>query len=170
MNPSRVTAYIGLGSNIGRRAHNMSAALARLRADPLIRISEVSRVYETSPIGPRQRNFLNAVVCIRTAHSPKQLLAALQTIEKKLGRKKRVRWGPRIMDMDLLFYERRVFRSARLTVPHPEFSRRKFVLAPLSDIAPRFRPPGFKQTVRALAAQLTDPSQKVKLYVCDLKQ
>lgn len=155
--------YIGLGGNVGNRRRTLEKTLALLDVVSGLRVETLSPLYETSPIGPRQRPFYNAVLRARTKLAPLELLAALQAVEKAAGRRKAVRWGPRAADLDILTYGRRRIRSRRLTVPHPELSGRRFVLEPWKDIAPGFRPPGHTLTVKRLAARLTDPAQKVKL-------
>jgi 2-amino-4-hydroxy-6-hydroxymethyldihydropteridine diphosphokinase len=122
-------------------------------------------VYETSPVGPRQRWFLNAVAELRTALPPTELLSRLKALERRLGRKRRSRrWGPREIDLDLLFYGRRRLRGRGLVVPHARLRERKFVLRPLADLAPAFRDPVTGLTVRTLLRRLTDPAQTVRLY------
>jgi 2-amino-4-hydroxy-6-hydroxymethyldihydropteridine diphosphokinase len=162
--PALQDVYIGIGSNRGDRMRFLSRACRALASGGRVSGLVRSPVYETSPIGPRQRPFLNAVVRARTALPPAALLAFLKQIEKKLGRRRGVRWGPREIDLDLLLYGRRKVRTARLTVPHRELSRRKFVLKPMCDLSPGLRPPGSCRTVRQLLRALTEPDQKVSLY------
>lgn len=177
--PERV--FVGLGSNVGNRGRFLGQALRRLEQSPGIRVVAVSPFYETSPVGPRQRSFLNAVAEIRSALSPEHLLAHLKSIESELGRRRRRRWGPREIDLDLLFFgahrhggalrhggARR--REGALDLPHPRWKERKFVLWPLADIAPRFRDPISGRTVAQFRAKLTDPSQSIKLYRRALSQ
>lgn len=163
MTPQWISAYLSLGSNLGKRKRNLSRAKQFLRENRKIRIQKSAALYETSPIGQRQRKFLNTALKIETDLSPFQLLSALKKIEEKMGRKKTKRWGPRIVDLDIIFYGQHKIRSRRLTIPHPEFQKRKFVLQPLSEIAPRFKPPGIPKTVSSLLLELTESKQKVKL-------
>ena len=131
---------ISLGSNVGDRVSSLRAAVKALQAFGQIR--SVSPVYETAPVGElNQPAFLNAAVEIETALEPLELLNAVKSIENALGRTPRTRWGPREIDIDLVLWGERTFRSETLTLPHPEFRNRCFVLAPLADIAPDARDP-----------------------------
>lgn len=158
------TVYLSIGSNLGNRKANLNRAIRMLEKNPELKVEKIAPIYETSPIGPKQREFLNSAIKLKTCKSPFQLLSALKKIEREMGRKRGVRWGPRIIDLDILFYDKFCLKSKKLTLPHSEFYRRKFVLAPLSEIAPNFLPPGFRHRIRELNHQLTDPAQKVKLY------
>jgi len=155
--------YIGLGSNAGNRRRNLLRAEEELKKNARVRFEKSSRIYETSPLGPKQRNFYNSVIKIRAALSPIDLMSFFKKIEQKLGRKKTFLWGPRTIDLDIIFYGSRKIRSEALTIPHPEFQGRKFVLRPLCDVAPRLVPAGFEKTVSKLLAELTDPNQRVRL-------
>lgn len=162
MNRERV--FIGLGSNVGNRLAHLQKAVEALNRLPGTRVLGKSPVYETAPVGPRQRDFLNAVAELRSDLTPDLLLDALKKIEKKGGRRKRRRWGPREIDLDLLHFGRRRCRSAALTLPHPRWRERRFVLAPLAALAPRWKDPQSGQTAAALNRKLTDPSQRIRLY------
>lgn len=155
--------FVGLGSNMGQRGRFLVRALRKLEQSTSVRLVRVSPVYETSPVGPRQRSFLNAVAEIQSDLSPEQMLARLKSIESELGRRRRRRWGPREIDLDLLFFGSHRCQGA-LDLPHPRWKERKFVLWPLADIAPRFRDPVSGRTVAHFRAKLTDPSQSIKLY------
>jgi len=159
-----VTLYIGLGSNLGRRRANLARAMRLLNARHY-RLKILSPMYETSPVGPRQRNFVNAVAVFFTTRRPEDVLGDLKEIERAMGRRQARRWGPRIIDLDILFYGRCIFRSSRLIVPHPDLHRRRFVLEPLAEIAPRFVHPMLKTTLRKLRDRLvlTSPDQKVRI-------
>jgi 2-amino-4-hydroxy-6-hydroxymethyldihydropteridine diphosphokinase len=156
--------FIGLGGNVGDRGRFLRRAAAALKAIFHDHGFQTSRVYETSPVGPKQRQFLNAVVKGYTKVPPRRLLAQLKAIEKSLGRRPGKKWGPRSIDLDILFYGARRVRTAALTIPHRELSRRKFVIAPLRDIAPRLRHPQTGKSVTQMARELTDPSQSIKLF------
>jgi 2-amino-4-hydroxy-6-hydroxymethyldihydropteridine diphosphokinase len=128
-------AYIGLGSNLGDRLGYLQAAVAALSARGL-EVAGVSSVYESDALGPPQPDYLNAVVSVSTSLSARELLAALKEIEGELGRQRTERWGPREIDLDLLLYGDEMLEEDGLTVPHPEMTRRAFVLMPLLEIAP----------------------------------
>ncbi|MGO9258293.1 MAG: 2-amino-4-hydroxy-6-hydroxymethyldihydropteridine diphosphokinase [Bryobacteraceae bacterium] len=150
------TIYLSLGSNVGDRQANLRAALERLAA-PDLRVVRVSPVYETEPVDappgiPEQRWFLNLAAEAETDLFPMQLLARTQKIERALGRVRTVRNGPRSIDIDILLYAKAVVRSARLEIPHPRMHERRFVLAPLADLAPELRHPVTHKTVREMLA------------------
>lgn len=155
--------YLSLGSNIGNRQKNISNAVKFLKKNPKVQVEKLSSLYETAPIGPPQRKFINAILKIRTSVSPHRLLYFLKSVEQKMGRKKIIHFGPRNIDIDLIFYGKKRIHSKNLQVPHPSFHKRKFVLVPLSEISPTLRPVGFRKTVSQLSDELTDPKQKVKL-------
>lgn len=143
------TVYLSLGTNLGRRAANLRSALASLA--PQVRVRRVSPVYETDPWGyEAQPPFFNQVVEAETALPPQELLAKLKTIEKDLGREPTFRYGPRLIDLDLIFYDDQVIQTDGLTVPHPRLAERAFVLVPLADLAPDFIHPLLQQSVRDL--------------------
>jgi 2-amino-4-hydroxy-6-hydroxymethyldihydropteridine diphosphokinase len=159
-----VRAFIGLGSNVGDRLARLRGAVRALREFPSTRVAALSPVYETSPVGPRQRDFLNMAVDVRTSLDPDALLARLKETEAELGRRSRRKWGPREIDLDLIFYGGRVVRRKTLRVPHPRLAERKFVLLPLSRLAPRFKDPVTGATVAALLRRLTAPDQRIKVF------
>jgi 2-amino-4-hydroxy-6-hydroxymethyldihydropteridine diphosphokinase len=142
--------YLSLGSNIGDREANLHAAIERLSA-PDLRILRTSPVYETEPVDyTNQRWFLNLVVEAETELFPLQLLTRLGKIERELGRTRTAAKGPRIIDIDILLYGRAAIRSAALEIPHPRMAERRFVLAPLADLAPELRHPVTHKTVREM--------------------
>ena len=144
------TIYLGLGSNVGDREANLEAALARLPAAG-VRVTRVSPVYETEPVdSTAQRWFFNQVAEAETDLFPLQLLARLQHIERALGRVRTVAKGPRTIDIDILLYGQAVVRRPELEIPHPRMAERRFVLAPLADLAPDLRHPVTRRTVREL--------------------
>lgn len=155
VNEERV--FVGVGSNVGRRLVFLQRAVRALRRTPGVNVCRVSPVYETSPVGPRQRDFLNAVLELRSSVGPAELLRRMKEIESVLGRRRRQRWGPREIDLDLLFFGDRRSRGT-LQLPHPRWKERKFVVWPLSDIAPTFG------RVAYYRGKLTDGDQSIKLY------
>ncbi|MDX6535210.1 MAG: 2-amino-4-hydroxy-6-hydroxymethyldihydropteridine diphosphokinase [Gaiellales bacterium] len=150
--PFRVTrAYVGLGSNLGDPAATLRTAAVRLRS--LGQIAGVSQLYETEPVGLEdQPPFRNAVVALDTDLQPLALLDGLQAIEAEFGRERTIRWGPRTLDLDVIWYDGAVLESERLTLPHPRAHEREFVLRPLSEVAPELPLAG--STVRELLADL----------------
>ncbi|MBI2916316.1 MAG: 2-amino-4-hydroxy-6-hydroxymethyldihydropteridine diphosphokinase [Elusimicrobia bacterium] len=156
--------YLSLGSNMGRRSFHLQKAKDWLSEHPQIKIRKESSVYETSPVGPPQKPFLNSVLSIQTSLSPSELLAYLQWVESKMKRKKSARWGPRVIDLDIILYGNVKIQTASLTIPHPEFHKRRFVLAPLSEIEHGLKPAGFRKTVARILSELTDSTQRVTLF------
>ncbi len=147
-------ALIGIGSNLGDRQAHLQLAREELARLPGTTLIDFSQSYETAPVGPvEQGMFLNASARLETQLSPRDLLAALQAIEKQAGRasrEKRVHWGPRELDMDILFYDQQVLQEDDLVIPHPRLHERWFVLKPLADIAPTFEHPVLRKTVETL--------------------
>jgi len=144
---------LSLGSNLGDRAACLRAALRALAAEAGVELLTWSHCYETEPMGfAAQPAFLNMAVEIETALGPLELLNAVKAIEAGIGRQKSTRWGPREIDIDIILWGDTVFASERLTLPHREFRRRAFVLAPMAEIAPSAVDPVSGETVAALAA------------------
>lgn len=139
------TAYLGLGGNLGDPVANMSAALQALDAAPDIDVDAVSPLYRTPPWGvAEQPDFMNAVARVRTSLAPRALLDRCLQIERSLKRERRERWGPRIIDLDVLVYDQVEMAEEGLILPHPRMHERAFVLVPLADIAPDLRLDGHK--------------------------
>lgn len=133
-----MTAYIALGSNQGDRCGMIQAALQRLREDPDVTVCAESPMAETKPIGPiPQPDFINAVVRIETTHPALALLDRLLAIERSLGRVRKERWGPRTIDLDILYYGDQTIDVPRLTVPHPEIGNRPFLQKLLETVKPK---------------------------------
>jgi len=129
------TVYVALGSNLGDRLGYLQAALAALPAWGLEPVA-VSSVYESDALGPPQPDYLNAVASVTTSLPSRGVLDALKAIEAEIGRRHTQRWGPREIDLDLLLYGDEMLEEEGLTVPHPEMTKRSFVLLPLLEIAP----------------------------------
>ncbi len=149
-------AYIGLGSNMGRRKKNVAAALNALESTREIEIVAVSSLYETSPEGgpEDQPAFINGVAHVRTDLSPERLLAVCQNIEESLGRKRAIRWGARTIDLDILCFDAEIRAEPGLILPHPMMHERRFVMEPLSEIAPDLLHPVLEQTAKAILETL----------------
>jgi 2-amino-4-hydroxy-6-hydroxymethyldihydropteridine diphosphokinase len=155
----RRTVYLGLGSNLGDRAANLERAMGALAAAGL-EIVRRSSLYMTEPLGFGPQNwFLNCAVEAATELMPRQLLHSAQQVERDMGRRKLVRGGPRIVDIDILFYAAHVVRMADLEIPHPRIAERRFVLVPLREIAPALRHPTLRRTIGELLAVTPDHSE-----------
>jgi 2-amino-4-hydroxy-6-hydroxymethyldihydropteridine diphosphokinase len=129
--------FLGLGSNVGDREGNIRAAVARLSTWPGVNVTKVSSLYETTPVGyTDQADFLNMVVIVETSLPPTELLAACLAVEQALGRERKMRWGPRTIDIDVLLYNDVALATPVLTLPHPRLHERCFVVVPLAEVAP----------------------------------
>lgn len=130
-------SYLSLGSNLGDKLENLKAAVKMLDAEQSCKITAKSSVYLTRPVGiTDQPDFVNAVIQINTTLTPRDLLNICLNIEQKLGRKRTIRWGPRVIDIDILLYDTLVVRERDLIIPHPRIMERAFVIIPLAEIAP----------------------------------
>ncbi|MCA9982957.1 MAG: 2-amino-4-hydroxy-6-hydroxymethyldihydropteridine diphosphokinase [Anaerolineales bacterium] len=147
------TIYLSLGTNLGDRRANLQQALRRLPAG--LNIVAISPVYETPPWGMvEQPAFLNLCLSAETKLTPRALLTFLKKLETELGRVTAQRWGPRLIDIDILFYDDLVYEDDVLTIPHPSLAERAFVLGPLRDIAPGLRHPRTGRSVAEMAAAI----------------
>ena len=147
------TVYIGLGSNLGDRRQNLSQALNLISQH--VEIIKLSSVYETEPVGyTRQPLFLNTVCCASTEQSPEQLLILFKEIEAMMGRTPSFTNSPRIIDIDILFYDNKTISTPELTIPHPRITERAFVLVPMLEIAPELTHPENGSTIQELADNL----------------
>lgn len=157
------TVYLGLGSNLGDRAAMLQAALEALES-PRLNVRRVSPIYETEPMDvPGQHWFLNLVAEVATDLFPLQLLHCTAKIELQLGRRRVAPKGPRSIDIDILLFGNAVIATPQLEIPHPRFRARRFVLAPLADLAPDLRDPVTRKTVRELLGEVR--GQAVRRYM-----
>lgn len=154
--------YLGLGSNLGKRQENL--ALARqLIAVQIGDIVAQSSIYETAAWGLTDQNdFLNQVICINTEYEAPEVLAKVLAVELSMGRVREIKWGARLIDIDILYYNDAIITLDNLIVPHPFIQERRFVLAPLAEIAPDFVHPQLKQTNASLLAHCADTSEVIK--------
>jgi 2-amino-4-hydroxy-6-hydroxymethyldihydropteridine diphosphokinase len=150
-----VRAFIGLGSNLGDREANLRQALESLAQAPQTTVVRASSLYDTEPVGVEdQPHFLNAVAQLETQLTPRQLLWNLMLVERRLGRVRTQRWGPRTIDLDLLLFEDVVLEEDDLELPHPELAKRSFVLVPLVELEPLLPHPVTGETMLSLLQRL----------------
>jgi len=154
--------YISLGSNLGNRSHNLKEAIASLR--PQMDVKAKSKVYETPPWGyTEQDKFLNQVIKVKTYVEPESLLKHLKRLEVALGRQPTFHYGPRLIDLDILFFDNLILNTPSLTLPHPHLHERSFVLVPMMDIAPDLVHPLKNKSIRELLALCS--ADEVKEFV-----
>lgn len=149
--------YVGIGSNVGNKRENFFEAVERLAKLPDTRVIKESSLYESEPLGDAKDWYVNGAVEIETRFKPDMLLKKFKNIERAMGRKKvRKRWGSRIIDLDILLYDSVVVKKKNLRIPHPEMASRKFVLIPLSEIAPQVIHPELGVTISELLITVKD--------------
>jgi 2-amino-4-hydroxy-6-hydroxymethyldihydropteridine diphosphokinase len=162
------TVYIGFGSNVGDRVDFCDRAVTLLSLLPHSQVTGVSLLYETEPVkdkaDPGEGWFLNGVVQLETNIAPRSLLELLREIERSLGRDEEFRSGPRTIDLDILFYGERVIDEPGLTVPHPRLHQRRFVLMPLSELAPLLVHPTRFRSVNQMLEETSDPAEVRLLF------
>ncbi len=144
--------YLLLGTNIGDLKENLTTAIDELNKNN-IRVIKKSKIYRTKPWGKaEQPDFLNMALEVETSYSPQRLLQKIKEIEEKMKREKTERWGPRIIDIDILFYGTETINEPELTIPHPHFFKRAFAIIPLAEIAPDYIPPSGSKSIREIAS------------------
>lgn len=153
------TAYLLLGTNMGDRSGHLHQAVEWLAArKPAIQLLQRSSVFETAAWGIiTQDDYLNQAIKIETTLSAEALLLVTAAIETKMGRIRKKVWEPRIIDIDILFYDREVIKSKNLIIPHPHLQERRFVLEPMAELAPDFIHPVLNKTIHTLALECRDP-------------
>jgi 2-amino-4-hydroxy-6-hydroxymethyldihydropteridine diphosphokinase len=157
-------AYIALGSNLGEREKNIAAAIAKLRKTPEVEVVRVSSLLENPAVGGPEDSppFLNAVAEIRTTVGARAVLHRLLEIEKELGRVRREKWEPRVIDLDLLLYGDHLLSSQELIVPHPLMHERRFVLQPLAELIPDYIHPTLQVSIDGLLNNLNSPPSPLR--------
>lgn len=159
--------YLSLGSNLGSRLDNIQKAVEKLRECEGIRVLRASKIYETEPVGNFiQPMYYNIIVEVETELSPLELLKKIQKIEDSLGRERKERWGPRAIDIDIILYGNLILDSKELKIPHPEYTKRRFVLVPLLDLCKDLVDP---LTGRKLQDILQDDTLVGDVYKTDLE-
>ena len=154
-------AYIAVGSNLGNRKTHILSGIQALKVHPLIKLKKVSKMIVTEPYGGvEQEDFLNGALEIETLLEPEELLEVLHQVEDAEGRKRTLRWGPRTLDLDILFYDRICYESENLVIPHVDLENRVFVLKPMSEIAPYFRHPINHKTMMGLLKELEQKTEE----------
>ncbi len=163
--PSAI-ASVAFGSNQGDSKAIIQGAMADLAQHPDICVESQSKWYRTAPMGPPQPDFMNGCVLVTSALLPEAFLEVLLNLEKKYGRTRTLHWGPRTLDLDLLFYGDRRIQTPRLTLPHPGLHVRPFVLIPLCDICPDWQHPLLHRSIRDLCAALSLEDRAQVIPVC----
>ena len=156
-------ALLLLGANLGDRAGNLRRAVTAIRKWDGCRVKKLSRIYETAPVGPSEKPYLNQAVALDTARTPMGLLIEAKILEAAAGRRPSIRWGSRPLDVDVVACGRLRVKTPWLTVPHPRVGERAFALAPLADVAGSWKPDG-KRTTHQLLAELRPDPRSVHLW------
>ncbi len=155
------TAFLGIGSNLGERQQFLDQAIKRLKENEMIREVKCSKIIATAPYGGAALyDFLNGALELKTLLTPYELLDFLHELEAEAGRERKVHWGPRTLDLDILFYEDFISNDPVLTVPHPDMVNRRFVLEPLDELCPWYFNPVTGKTVRQMLTELKQKEEK----------
>lgn len=145
------TTYIAFGSNMGKSSELITGAIEKLSTDPSNKIGKISDIIMTKPYGGVEQNdFYNGVLQLKTLYSPRELLDKLHELEREAGRERIIHWGPRTLDLDIIFYDEEVYEDENLIIPHIDMQNRDFVLKPMVQIAPWFRHPVLRKTMEEL--------------------
>ncbi len=159
-----IVCFLGIGSNMGNPASNCKDAVIRMSGIEGVSVLGVSSLYRTQPVGFEDQNwFANGVIEIRTSLKPRALMDVIQRVEEEMGRIRVQKWGPRIIDIDIIMYGQAIIEEGGLVIPHPEFHKRRFVLVPLNEIAPCAIHPLFGISVKGLLDRLQDENKVERL-------
>lgn len=153
------TAFIGIGSNLGDRLKNIKKAIEKLKHTKSIKIEKISTIEETKAYGRKMDDFLNCVIKIKTFATPQKLLEICSLIENDLKRERKIKWGPRTIDLDILFYDNFIVNDDNLTIPHYDIKNRQFVLNSMIEICPNFIHPIYLKTMNELKQELETRNQ-----------
>lgn len=157
--------FIGIGSNLGNAKENCRQSINALNKTKEIEIIQCSSFYKTEPVGrPEQNWFINCVVEAKTSLSPENLLFYLKELESKMGRVQTIKWGPRVIDFDILFFNNKIIDTLNLKIPHPLNHKRGFVLEPMGEIAPDLIHPVLNKSVKELKEDIDFEKQRISLY------
>ncbi|MCP3921357.1 MAG: 2-amino-4-hydroxy-6-hydroxymethyldihydropteridine diphosphokinase [Desulfobacterales bacterium] len=157
-----MTAYISIGSNIGNKEDNCKRSIKALKELDKVKSVKKSFFYKTSPVDYEDQDwFINCAVEVETDFSPNELLKAIHSIEHKMGRKRDLRYGPRIIDLDIIFFDDHIIESEDLIVPHPRMHERFFVLQPLKDLNGNFNHPVLKKSIDQLIENISSSEQEI---------
>lgn len=155
------TAYIAFGSNIGNREEYINGAIEAMGKEPKLKVIKVSDILKTAPYGDAAKEeFLNGAIKVETLLTPEELLCYLHTLEEDAGRERKIRWGDRTLDLDIIFYDDIIMSTDELVIPHPDMTNRDFVLIPLAQLDPYIMHPLRKKTVRMLLDKLVRTKEK----------
>jgi len=160
--------FIGIGSNLGNATENCLKGIGELRESDKIEIIHCSSFYKTEPVGgPEQEWFINCVVKTETSLAPENLLFYLKKLESEMGRVQSLKWGPRVIDFDVLFFDNKILDTFNIKIPHPLNHKRRFVLEPMAEIAPTFVHPVLNRSIDELKKDISCENQRVELYKKD---